>query len=47
MTDKEHVKAIHVIATANPQPSVATFRFTPLSGKASASSRLRLAGRRT
>ena len=43
MTEKEHVKAIHVIATANPQPSVATFRFTLLSGKASASSRMRLA----
>ena len=43
MTEKEHVKAIHVIATANPQPNVATFRFTLLSGKASASSRLRLA----
>ena len=34
MTEKDHVKAIHVIATANPQPGVATFRFTPLSGKA-------------
>jgi sulfur-oxidizing protein SoxY len=43
MTEKEHVRAIHVIATANPQPNVATFRFTLLSGKASASSRLRLA----
>ena len=43
MTEKEHVKAIHVIATANPQPSVASFRFTPLSGRASAASRLRLA----
>jgi sulfur-oxidizing protein SoxY len=43
MTEKEHVKAIHVIATANPQPSVATFRFTPLSGRAAVASRLRLA----
>jgi sulfur-oxidizing protein SoxY len=43
MTEKEHVRAIHVIATANPQPNVATFRFTLLSGKASVSSRLRLA----
>ena len=38
-----HVKAIHVIATANPQPGVATFRLTPLSGKAAVSSRMRLA----
>jgi sulfur-oxidizing protein SoxY len=37
------VKAIHVIATANPQPSVASFRLTPLSGRASVASRLRLA----
>lgn len=43
MTDKDHVKAIHIIATANPQPGVATFRFTPLSGKAAVSSRMRLA----
>lgn len=43
MTEKENVKAIHVIATANPQPNIATFRFTPMSGKASVSSRLRLA----
>lgn len=43
MTEKDHVKAIHIIATANPQPGVATFRLTPLSGKAAVSSRLRLA----
>ena len=43
MTEKDHVKAIHVFATANPQPGVATFRFTPLSGKAAVASRMRLA----
>jgi sulfur-oxidizing protein SoxY len=43
MTASDYVKAIHVIATENPQPGVATFRFTPLSGKASAASRMRLA----
>lgn len=43
MTEQEYVKAIHVIATGNPQPGIATFHFTPLSGRASASSRLRLA----
>jgi sulfur-oxidizing protein SoxY len=43
MNEKEHVKAIHVLATANPQPSVASFRFTPLSGRASVASRMRLA----
>jgi sulfur-oxidizing protein SoxY len=43
MTATDYVKAIHVLATENPQPGVATFRFTPLSGKASAASRMRLA----
>jgi sulfur-oxidizing protein SoxY len=43
MTEKEHMKALHVLSTANPQPNVATFRFTLLSGKASVSSRMRLA----
>lgn len=43
MTEKEYVKAIHVISTGNPQPGVATFTFTPLSGKAGVASRLRLA----
>jgi len=43
MTEKDHVKALHLIATANPQPGVATFRLTPLSGKATVSSRMRLA----
>jgi len=43
MTEKEHVKAVHVISTGNPRARVATFRFTLLSGKASAASRMRLA----
>jgi sulfur-oxidizing protein SoxY len=43
MTEKEYVKAVHVISTGNPQPGVATFRFTPLSGKAAVASRMRLA----
>jgi sulfur-oxidizing protein SoxY len=43
MTENDYVKALYVLATANPSASVATFRFTPLSGRASAASRLRLA----
>jgi len=43
MTPTDYVRAIHVIATENPQPGVATFRFSPLSGKASAATRMRLA----
>jgi sulfur-oxidizing protein SoxY len=42
MTADDHVKAVHVISTGNPQPGVANFAFTPLSGKASVSSRMRL-----
>lgn len=43
MTDSDYVKAVHVISTGNPQPMVATFHFTPESGKAEVSSRMRLA----
>jgi sulfur-oxidizing protein SoxY len=42
MTEKDYVKAIHIISTGNPQPGIATFRFTSDSGKASVSSRMRL-----
>ena len=44
MTDKDYVKAIYIISTANPRPEVATFRFTPASGAAKAESRMRLIG---
>ncbi len=43
MTETDHVKAIHLIATGNPQPGVATFRLSALSGKAAVASRMRLA----
>jgi sulfur-oxidizing protein SoxY len=43
MTEKDYVKAIHVVATGNPQPGVATFRLTPQSGRAMVASRMRLA----
>jgi sulfur-oxidizing protein SoxY len=43
MSDASHVKAVHVFADGNPLPGVATFRFTPASGKAMASTRMRLA----
>jgi sulfur-oxidizing protein SoxY len=44
MTDADHVKAIHLISTANPQPNVVTFRFKPITGAAKAESRMRLIG---
>ena len=43
MTAADHVKAIHVLSSANPLPNVASFGFTPFSGRASVSSRMRLA----
>lgn len=43
MTDAERVKAAHVVSSGNPQPSVASFYFGPLAGKASVTSRMRLA----
>jgi sulfur-oxidizing protein SoxY len=43
MTAESHVKAIHLLSTANPRASVATFRFTLLSGRARVTSRMRLA----
>jgi len=43
MTDKDYVKAVHVFADGNPLPGVVTYKFTPACGKASASTRMRLA----
>lgn len=43
MTKSDHVKAVHLFADGNPSPEVATFKFTPQSGAAKASTRVRLA----
>lgn len=43
MTEADHVEAVHIIATRNPWPEIATFYFTALSGRATATSRMRLA----
>jgi sulfur-oxidizing protein SoxY len=43
MTDADYVKSVHVMASGNPSPTVATFHFTPMSGEAKVSSRMRLA----
>jgi sulfur-oxidizing protein SoxY len=42
MTETDYIKAIHVLSTVNPLPHVASFGFTPLSGRASVASRMRL-----
>ncbi len=43
MTETDYVKSLHVLSTANPVPAIAAFHFTPLSGRAIVSSRIRLA----
>ncbi len=43
MTADDYVSAVHVLAEGNPRPGVASFRFTPASGVAQASTRMRLA----
>ena len=43
MTDGDYVEAVTILADGNPNPAVATFHFTPASGVAEASTRMRLA----
>ena len=43
MTEADHVRSIHVLATANPVATIGAFHFTPASGLAIVSSRIRLA----
>jgi len=43
MTADNYVSDVLVIAEGNPNPGVATFHFSPLSGKAEATTRIRLA----
>lgn len=43
MTEQDHVRRITVISESNPLPGVITARFTPASGRASVSTRIRLA----
>ena len=43
MTADNYVSAVHVLAEGNPRPGVASFRFSPASGVAQASTRMRLA----
>ncbi len=43
MTEDDYVKAVHLFADGNPVPTVAKMNFTPRSGEAIASTRIRLA----
>jgi len=43
MTAENYISEVLVVADGNPNPGVATFHFSPMSGKAEASTRIRLA----
>ena len=43
MTEDDYVKSVHLFADGNPVPAVAKVNFTPRSGEAVASTRIRLA----
>ncbi len=43
MTARDYVTAIHVFADGNPNPEVASFRFSPASGRARVTTRIRMA----
>jgi sulfur-oxidizing protein SoxY len=43
MTEKDHVKAVHVFNEKNPQPYVISVHFGPHAGRAQFSTRIRLA----
>lgn len=43
MTEASHVRAIHVFATRNPTPGVASFRLSPALARAEVQTRIRLA----
>ena len=43
MTDDNYVESVLLLAEGNPNPDVVTFHFTPASGKAMSTTRMRLA----
>ena len=43
MTEADHVKAIHIVNEKNPQPHVISASFGPFAGRASVSTRIKLA----
>ncbi len=47
MTEKDHVRRVHVLAPRNPIIVVAVFAFTARSGRAAVSTRIRLAESQT
>jgi sulfur-oxidizing protein SoxY len=43
MKPEDHVRSVHVFADGNPSPHILTYHFTPASGRAAATCRIRLA----
>jgi sulfur-oxidizing protein SoxY len=43
MSEADYVKSVHIFADGNPNPSVATYHFTPANGEARLAARIRLA----
>ncbi len=43
MSEADHVASVMILASGNPNPGVITFNFTPMSGVAAATTRIRLA----
>ena len=44
MTAEDYVKSVHILSSRNPRPVIARFYFSPHSGKAEITTRIRLAG---
>ena len=42
MTETDYVRAIHIVAEGNPLPNVVSFFFSPRSGRAAVTTRIRL-----
>ncbi len=47
MTPDNHIRAIHLFATRNPTPGIASFHLSPANGRATVSTRIRLAEHQT
>ncbi len=47
MTNSDYVKALHILAERNTVPDVATYHFSPLSGRAEVVTRIRVAKSQT
>jgi len=44
MSERDHVRAIHVLSEKNPRPMIATFHLNPRCGRAEITTRVRLNG---